>query len=400
MTEIETLINVIGPAEYGIPGWVGRGIAFGESGHCWGKPYDDPCWIAIEPDGRKSVGPFQVHDIHGLSIEWRQNFENNIRWAMENSVGPSYRGAASQWPERVGQEVYRAFFLEYVWRFGQRCAEWAVAPAVQRAIAYLDGYDEEHKEVEPMPTETVPAPGLDKTISSCVKAITGILTSNWPKIEVEVPEVGKAVNLVLVTYFNQSAWLDYLVALNAVPKLIDDWLSPQGLKVNIWNVEHVSLPGNPGSYNMLSLVKAIEDRLGTGILDKDNALYIFSQDPEHELVLYGTLGGDWFGGPQFPSVSMFMITGVDALAYDRTHPNSEGTWTRNKALGAIAHELGHNLCGLRCADYPHVDRCVMKSWYNWPHVEYEVAGYTFESINPNPQKYDETQALRDSGFMK
>lgn len=141
MIALELLINRIA-AEYAIPGWLGRGIAYGESGHCWGKPPTDSCWIATEPDGRQSVGPFQIHDVHGLSIESRQDFENNTRWAMENSVGPAYHRAIAS------GITGPAALLEYVWRYGQRCAEQAIQPAVARALAYLERSEAEMATIE------------------------------------------------------------------------------------------------------------------------------------------------------------------------------------------------------------------------------------------------------------
>jgi hypothetical protein len=135
MIALELLINHIA-AEYGVPDWLARGIAWGESGGCWGNPPTAPCWIATEPDGAHSVGPYQIHDIHGLSLQWRQDFENNTRWAMENSVGPAYRGAVA------AGITDRAAILAYVWRYGQRCAESAIQPAVHRAMLYLEGSNE------------------------------------------------------------------------------------------------------------------------------------------------------------------------------------------------------------------------------------------------------------------
>jgi len=136
VTALEALINRIATA-HAIPGWVGRAIAWGESGHCWLRPATDPCWIATEPDGRQSVGPFQIHDVHGLTIQWRQNFENNTRWAMENSVGPAYRQTVA-----LGIADRRAL-LAYIWRYGQRCDEDAILPAVERAMQYLERSDAE-----------------------------------------------------------------------------------------------------------------------------------------------------------------------------------------------------------------------------------------------------------------
>jgi len=132
MTKIERLINTIAE-EYNVPGWVARGIAWGESAL-------DPNAQYTEPDGRSSYGLYQIHDIHGLSKEWRLDPTNNTVWAMQNSVGPSYRDAVG------GGTITREDILAHVWRYGQRCASWAVAPAVKRAIAYLDRYDKENKE--------------------------------------------------------------------------------------------------------------------------------------------------------------------------------------------------------------------------------------------------------------
>lgn len=141
ITGLEALINRIA-AEYAVPGWLGRGIAWGESGHCWGKPFTDPCWIATEPDGRRSAGPFQIHDIHRISMELRLDPEFNTRWAMENSVGPYYRQAL------VLGITDRRGLLAYVWRYGQRCAREAIAPAVERAMQYLEREEEEMPDPE------------------------------------------------------------------------------------------------------------------------------------------------------------------------------------------------------------------------------------------------------------
>lgn len=135
MTALEPLINRIA-AEYGIPDWLGRGIAWGESGNAWGKPHTDPAWIATEPDGRRSAGPFQIHDIHGIPMERRLDHEFNTRWAMQNSVGPAYRQAVA-----LGITGRREL-LAYVWRYGQRCHADAIYPAVERAMQYLERSDE------------------------------------------------------------------------------------------------------------------------------------------------------------------------------------------------------------------------------------------------------------------
>ena len=70
-------------------------------------------------------------------MELRLDPEFNTRWAMEHSVGPAYRQAVAR------GIVDRAALLTYVWRYGQRCAVWAIAPAVQRAMQYLERSEQE-----------------------------------------------------------------------------------------------------------------------------------------------------------------------------------------------------------------------------------------------------------------
>jgi hypothetical protein len=210
----------------------------------------------------------------------------------------------------------------------------------------------------------------------------------------------KTIHLILVTYLNQSPWDDYMNALKDVPAEIDAWLRPQKLQAVNWAVRYVALPNRPNTYGFVSLVDAVRARTGLTAPDKDNALYLFSQDPDGELIVYGTLGGDVLGGPRFPGVSYFMIPGLHALAYNTDHPvvgKTDG-WTHNRALGAICHELGRNLAGLRCADCPHAERCVMRQWWRFPDCEYEEKGYVF-GTEPCP-KGNEREALVASGFMR
>lgn len=259
----------------------------------------------------------------------------------------------------------------------------------------------------PMPIEKEEAIGLlDAAIFSMNTGIQhtvrakNLMLEHW---SVSPLPSNKTIHLVLITYRNDSAWEDYYQALQKVPKWINDWLKPQGLVGNNWTTDIVRLPGAPGDYSLLKVVKAVNEGTAQDLPSKDHALYIFSQDPEMELTLYGTLGGDWFNGPQFPGVSYFMVQGLHALAYDVAHPTAAAkgeTWTRNKALGAIAHELGHNLCGLPCVQALHGYDCVMKYWAGGMTKVYETRGYIYTESPPPFKAGDERKALADSGFMR
>ena len=222
---------------------------------------------------------------------------------------------------------------------------------------------------------------------------------------VAAPVVLPTTHLVLVSYYNQPVWADYLAALHNTPGWIDSWLAPQGLEVTNWAIHHAAVPGNPGSYHLSSLVRELQKQ-DLCVFDGKNAWYLFSQDPARELVLYGTIGGDWFGqtegqeGNRVPGVSMFMVQGLHALAYNETHPawGSTEIWPRDKALGCIAHELGHNLGVLPCADCSLHDSsiCIMTSrLYSYPSCEFEDGGALFGCKAGN-----ERLAMKSYGFMR
>lgn len=350
------------------------------------------------------TGLYQHYDTDAVC--WHAGYNANVRF-----VGVENTGVAGEWltdnqldhlidlhmwlkDEGILTECKRAVDL---WEHN----EWMATDCPSGRIPWSWLIVQLKEEEEPMSTED-----RDEAVAMLDDATTSlgivreIMLEKWPVGP--PPASGKTINLVLVTYFNQPPWKDYYNALWKVPAQIDTWLRPQGLEVNAWGLEHVALPGNPGSYNLLSIVKAVQEVLGESVPNEDEALYIFSQDPEGALVVYGTLGGDWFGGPQFPGVSYFMIPGLHALAYDTDHPEvgKDDGWHRDKALGAIAHELGHNLCGLPCANAPHKDICVMKRWSDFPDNVYEKTGYIFTPDPPPFAMGNEREAMIASGFMR
>jgi hypothetical protein len=130
MNQIEALIDKIA-AEYGVPGWVARAVAYGENSSF------DPNTIAPDPTpsmpNAVSVGLFQIHDVNTPDRAQRQNAEWNIRWAMQNSVGPAYRDAVAKGITDPSE------LLTYIWTNGQRAAASAIPGAVQRAMSYVGG---------------------------------------------------------------------------------------------------------------------------------------------------------------------------------------------------------------------------------------------------------------------
>jgi hypothetical protein len=130
MNQIEALIDKIA-AEYGVPGWVARAVAYGENSGF------DPSLIAPDPTpsmpNAVSVGLFQIHDVNTPDRAKRQNAEWNIRWAMQNSVGPAYKDAVAKGITDPAQ------LLTYIWTNGQRAAASAIPGGVQRAMGYLQG---------------------------------------------------------------------------------------------------------------------------------------------------------------------------------------------------------------------------------------------------------------------
>jgi len=130
MNQIEALIDKIA-AEYGVPGWVARAVAYGENASF------DPTTVAPDPTpsmpNAVSVGLFMIHDVNTPDRAQRQNAEWNIRWAMQNSVGPAYKEAVAKGITDPSE------LLTYIWTNGQRAAASAIPGGVERAMGYLGG---------------------------------------------------------------------------------------------------------------------------------------------------------------------------------------------------------------------------------------------------------------------
>ena len=207
----------------------------------------------------------------------------------------------------------------------------------------------------------------------------------------------KAINFVLV-YFSdtpQSVKLPYLRGLVLARQEISAWLLKYNLMVPSWNIQEAAfaVPGSVYNEKQWMLTQHLIAK-GTVKFDGATAWYLFPSTCQ----MGGTLGGDVFGqkngqeANRVPGVSFFGKIGLRALAYGK-----EGSWTKNMACGAIAHELMHSIGLLPDQkDSIHASNCVMTSGlYGFPNCVLETNGGIFGGI-----KGDEIAALARYGFVR
>jgi len=205
----------------------------------------------------------------------------------------------------------------------------------------------------------------------------------------------KAITFLLVNFSDTPASVKapYLRGLVQARQEISAWLLKYNLMVPSWNIVETSLAASGATYNEKQWMLT-QHLIAKGVVkfDGQTAWYLFPSTCQ----MGGTFGGDCFGqkngqeANRVPGVSFFGKIGLRALAYGK-----EGSWTKNMACGAIAHELMHSI-GLLPDRTFHASNCVMTSGlYGFPNCVLETNGGIFGGI-----KGDEIAALTRYGFAR
>ena len=240
------------------------------------------------------------------------------------------------------------------------------------------------------------AQAMDATIKNVARGIINL----WPE-EAAI----KTLHQILVTFNGEAPRREYTEALAVYCQRQQAWLATQGIRALKWSVETAIVPGKPEDYGFVSLVRKLMD-LGAMSWNGKNAYYLWMQSPG--IVIGGTLGGDVFGqkggkhGNREPGVSAFDVDGIHALAFGRPL-NTLRTLTTDMAMGAAAHEIGHEFllpCAKSVSGAPHGQDCIMEHWWLWPACKYERQGYIWDDRGPQHwQAGEEVKYLLDSGFF-
>lgn len=211
----------------------------------------------------------------------------------------------------------------------------------------------------------------------------------------------ETLNNVLVGFAGEMPSDQYFDALKSYCIGQDAWFAMQGFKARRWSVTRIAMPGKPKAYNFISLIHDLID-MGAVTLNGLNAHYIWAAHPD--MAIFGTMGGDVWGqiggrhGNRQPGVSGADADFIHCLATGRPL-NPQRTLPPNWAMGAAAHETGHQFL-LPCADADHGPDCIMERWWDWPNATYETDGWVWSDDAPNHRvRGNERQWLLDSGFF-